>query len=43
LADLLSAPLPVMSIGEAWVLSDRDDHQSHVAEDRSKGKPSVNC
>ena len=32
LADLLSAPLPGKGpIGEAWILSDRDDHMSHVA------------
>ena len=32
LADLLHAPLPGDGpIGEAWVLSDRDDHQSRVA------------
>jgi mannose-6-phosphate isomerase len=39
LADLLSAPLPGDGpIGEAWVLSDRDDHQSHVAEGPLKGQ-----
>ena len=33
LADLLTAPLPGDGpIGEAWVLSDRDDHPSHVAD-----------
>ncbi len=31
LADLLSAPLPDGPIGEAWMLSDRNDYQSHVA------------
>jgi mannose-6-phosphate isomerase len=32
LADLLNVPLPSDGpIGEAWVLSDRDDHPSHVA------------
>jgi mannose-6-phosphate isomerase len=30
LEDLLSAPLPDGPIGEAWVLSDRDDHASRV-------------
>jgi mannose-6-phosphate isomerase len=31
-ANLLSAPLPGDGpIGEAWILSDRDDHMSHVA------------
>ncbi|MBK5261239.1 MAG: class I mannose-6-phosphate isomerase [Peptostreptococcaceae bacterium] len=39
LADLLSAPLPGDGpIGEAWVLSDRDDHQSLVADGPLKGK-----
>jgi mannose-6-phosphate isomerase len=32
LAGLLTAPLPDGPIGEAWVLSDRDDHASRVAE-----------
>jgi len=39
LAELLSAPLPGDGpIGEAWVLSDRDDHQSLVADGPLKGK-----
>lgn len=39
LADLLSAPLPGDGpIGEAWVLSDRDDHSSHVANGPLKGR-----
>jgi mannose-6-phosphate isomerase len=39
LADLLSAPLPGDGpIGEAWVLSDRDDHQSLVANGPLKGR-----
>ena len=39
LADLLTAPLPSDGpIGEAWVLSDRDDHQSHVADGPLKGQ-----
>jgi mannose-6-phosphate isomerase len=39
LADLLSAPLPGDGpIGEAWVLSDRDDHQSQVANGPLKGR-----
>ena len=39
LADLLSAPLPGEgSIGEAWLLSDRDDHPSIVADGPLKGK-----
>jgi mannose-6-phosphate isomerase len=39
LADLLSAPLPGDDpIGEAWVLSDRDDHPSRVANGPLKGQ-----
>src|SRR5579864_2546072 len=39
LAELLSAPLPSDGpIGEAWVLSDRDDHQSLVANGPLKGR-----
>jgi len=39
LAELLSAPLPGDGpIGEAWVLSDRDDHQSLVANGPLKGR-----
>ncbi len=39
LADLLSAPLPSDGpIGEAWVLSDRDDHPSQVASGPQKGR-----
>jgi mannose-6-phosphate isomerase len=39
LADLLSAPLPGSGpIGEAWVLSDRDDHASRVACGPLKGR-----
>jgi mannose-6-phosphate isomerase len=39
LASLLSAPLPGDGpIGEAWVLSDRDDHQSLVANGPLKGQ-----
>ena len=38
LAGLLTAPLPGDGpIGEAWVLSDRDDHQSRVADGPLKG------
>ena len=38
LADLLTAPLPGDGpIGEAWVLSDRDDHPSRVADGPLKG------
>jgi len=38
LADVLPAPLPSGPIGEAWVLSDRDDHPSHVADGPLKGR-----
>ena len=39
LAELLTAPLPGDGpIGEAWVLSDRDDHPSHVADGSLKGR-----
>jgi len=38
-ANLLSAPLPGDGpVGEAWVLSDRDDHQSSVADGPLKGQ-----
>jgi mannose-6-phosphate isomerase len=39
LSNLLSTPLPGDEpIGEAWVLSDRDDHQSEVANGPLKGQ-----
>jgi mannose-6-phosphate isomerase len=39
LVDLLSVPLPGDGpIGEAWVLSDRDDHSSQVANGPLKGR-----
>ena len=39
LADVLTAPLPNDGpIGEAWVLSDRDDHQSRVANGPLQGQ-----
>jgi mannose-6-phosphate isomerase len=39
LANLLTAPLPGDGpIGEAWLLSDRDDHPSHVANGPLKGR-----
>jgi phosphomannose isomerase type I-like protein len=38
LADLLTEPLPSGPIGEAWILSDRDDHQSRVADGALKGR-----
>ena len=38
LADLLTEPLPSGPIGEAWLLSDRDDHASLVAEGPLKGQ-----
>jgi len=38
-ANLLSAPLPGTGpIGEAWILSDRDDHMSHVANGSLNGR-----
>ena len=37
LADLLTAPLPSGPVGEAWILSDRDDHASQVADGPLKG------
>ena len=39
LANLLTAPLPGDGpIGEAWILSDRDDHQSVVSNGPLKGQ-----
>src|SRR5664280_845505 len=38
LADLLTAPLPSGPIGEAWILSDRKDHASQVADGPLKGR-----
>ena len=39
LANLLSAPLPGDGpIGEAWVLTDRADHQSQIANGPLKGQ-----
>jgi mannose-6-phosphate isomerase len=38
LADILSAPLPAGPIGEAWILSDRKDHASQVADGPLKGQ-----
>ena len=38
LANLLTTPLPSGPVGEAWILSDRDDHQSQVAEGLFKGQ-----
>jgi mannose-6-phosphate isomerase len=38
LAHLLTEPLPSGPIGEAWLLSDRDDHASQVAEGPLKGQ-----
>jgi mannose-6-phosphate isomerase len=37
-ADLLTAPLPDGPIGEAWILSDRDDHLSRVANVALQGQ-----
>ena len=38
LANLLSANLPEGPVGEAWILSDRDDHTSHVSSGEFKGR-----
>jgi mannose-6-phosphate isomerase len=38
LADLLTTPLPPGPTGEAWVLSDRDDHASVVSNGPLKGQ-----
>jgi mannose-6-phosphate isomerase len=39
LAGLLSAPLPGDGpVGEAWILSDRDDYMSHIANGPLKGR-----
>src|ERR1700678_484205 len=38
LAGLLTAPLPSGPVGEAWLLSDRDDHPSRVADGPLKGR-----
>ena len=38
LANLLSAPLPDGPVGEAWLLSDREDHPSLVADGPLKGR-----
>jgi mannose-6-phosphate isomerase len=38
LAGLLDAPLPNGPVGEAWVLSDREDHPSLVADGPLKGQ-----
>jgi mannose-6-phosphate isomerase len=38
LGELLSAPLPAGLVGEAWLLSDREDHQSRVADGPLSGQ-----
>jgi mannose-6-phosphate isomerase len=38
LASLLTLPLPNGPVGEAWILSDREDHQSRVADGPLKGR-----
>jgi mannose-6-phosphate isomerase len=38
LGDILTAPMPDGPIGEAWILSDRDDHNSVVANGELKGR-----
>ena len=37
LADFLTAPLPSGPVGEAWILSDRDDYASQVTDGPLKG------
>src|ERR1700689_1384084 len=37
LADLLPAALPSGPVGEAWILSDRDDHASRVTDGPLQG------
>jgi mannose-6-phosphate isomerase len=37
LADLFAAPLGTGPVGEAWILSDRDDHASQVTDGPLKG------
>ncbi|RWY51625.1 type I phosphomannose isomerase catalytic subunit [Mucilaginibacter gilvus] len=41
LADFLSEPLPDGPVGEAWLLSDRDDHPSLVADGDLSGQSLV--
>ncbi|MFZ0321503.1 MAG: hypothetical protein WAL56_20430 [Candidatus Sulfotelmatobacter sp.] len=38
MANLLPVPLPNGPIGEAWLLSDRDDHQSRVTDGALNGQ-----
>jgi len=38
LSNLLSTPLPDGPVGEAWILSDRDDHPSRIANGSLKGE-----
>jgi len=38
LAEILAEPLPNGPVGEAWVLSDREDHPSRVADGPLKGR-----
>ncbi len=38
LADLIAEPMPSGPVGEAWLLSDRDDHASQVADGPLKGQ-----
>ena len=38
LADFLSSALPDGPVGEAWLLSDRDDHSSVIANGQLKGR-----
>jgi mannose-6-phosphate isomerase len=38
LAEVLCAPSPQGPVGEAWVLSDRDDHASRVSDGPLEGR-----
>src|ERR1700744_5388489 len=38
LANLLTEPLPDGPVGEAWILSDREDHASEITNGELKGK-----
>lgn len=38
LSNLLSGPMPEGPVGEAWILSDRDEHRSRVANGPLKGR-----
>src|SRR5580704_18400175 len=38
LTEIFTAPLPSGPVGEAWILSDRDDHASQVIDGPLKGQ-----